>query len=827
MNVARVYALLLLFSATCVPATVWTVDITTDEQDGACVAGDCSLREAIASAVEDDEIVFGLPGSPPWTIRLQTGLGTLVVDKSLTITGPGMTSLLVSGDSDGNGTGDMRVLRVTPTGALLLTDMTLRDGRATLSSDRHGGCVLDQGDVRFVAVTFQNCKAWNGGSSGFSGLAGGSGGAVYVESGAALTIEDSVLTGNTAGTGDIGPGGDTAGPGGDGGAVSSGGFTILRRSTFDGNAAGPGGTPNGNGGAGGAYAAFPGGNLLVEDTTFSNNHSGDGHANVGFGTGADGSAGGLYVEVDATLNDVTLSGNSIGNAAAGTANVGGGLVVAAATTRLRNVTVAGNTSNGAGGGIARAGGTLIVRDSLIGDNTSTGTTSEDCTTNAAGNLVSEGYNLLTVATGCASSFVGPGDLTGVATGLGPLADNGGPTQTRALLTGSAAIDAGDPTGCDAWDPFAMTDVLMTADQRGFTRPLDGDGDTIVVCDIGAYEAPVPVTTFQLTVSLAGAGSGSVTSNPAGISCPSDCSENYADGTLVDLTATASAGSRFTGWSGDCTGTGTCSLTMSAARAVTATFVPVHTLTVAVSGSGSVTSVPPGISCPGDCTQDYDDGTSVSLTPTPDPGWVFSAWTGDCTGSGACTVSMTAARSVTATFVPLRTLTVSVVGGGTVTSVPAGINCPGDCTEDYPDGTGVVLTATPAGGFVFGGWSGDCTGTGTCNLTMSAARSVTATFVPLFTLTVSVVGGGTVTSVPAGIDCPGDCTEDYLEGTAVALTATPAPLYHLVAWSGDCSGSGPCDVTMDTARDVGATFDTMPFLDGFETGDTSRWTVAVP
>jgi beta-glucanase (GH16 family) len=79
------------------------------------------------------------------------------------------------------------------------------------------------------------------------------------------------------------------------------------------------------------------------------------------------------------------------------------------------------------------------------------------------------------------------------------------------------------------------------------------------------------TSYALTVSKAGTGSGTVTSSPAGISCGSTCSASYASGTAVTLTAAAASGSTFAGWSGACTGTGTCSTTMSAARAVTATF----------------------------------------------------------------------------------------------------------------------------------------------------------------------------------------------------------------------------------------------------------------
>ena len=189
--------------------------------------------------------------------------------------------------------------------------------------------------------------------------------------------------------------------------------------------------------------------------------------------------------------------------------------------------------------------------------------------------------------------------------------------------------------------------------------------------------------------------------------------------------------------------------------------------------------------------------------------------------------MDQARTVTATFTPLFTLGVAVAGGGSVTSVPAGIDCPGDCSEDYVSGTLVALTATPSSGWLFTGWSGDCTGTGGCNVTMDQARSVTATFTQVFTLTVAVTGSGSVTSAPAGIDCPGDCSEAYLSGTSVALTATPAAGWRLIAWSGDCTGSGACSVTMVQARWVAASFDTMPFIDGFESGDTSAWSATVP
>src|SRR5262249_59840154 len=131
--------------------------------------------------------------------------------------------------------------------------------------------------------------------------------------------------------------------------------------------------------------------------------------------------------------------------------------------------------------------------------------------------------------------------------------------------------------------------------------------------------------------------------------------------------------------------------------------------------------------------------------------------GDCSGSGACVVTMDQARSVTATFAPVQhTLDVSVVGGGSVTSNPAGIDCGADCTEDYDHGTVVTLTASPDAGQQFDGWPRHCSGSGTCVVTMDQARSVTATFEALPPTTTTLATGGTgsgaVTTHPARVDC---------------------------------------------------------------------------
>ncbi len=178
-------------------------------------------------------------------------------------------------------------------------------------------------------------------------------------------------------------------------------------------------------------------------------------------------------------------------------------------------------------------------------------------------------------------------------------------------------------------------------------------------NVTATFSPVSASNYTLQVSLSG--SGSVSSNPSGITCGSDCSESYTSGTSVTLTAATNSGYSFSGWNGSsCSGTGTCMVSMTAARSVTATFTPnTFDLTVGVSGSGSVSSAPSGITCGSDCSETYANGTSVTLTATPASGSTFSNWGGACSGTGSCVVSMTAARNVTATF--------ATTSGGTPTA----------------------------------------------------------------------------------------------------------------------------------------------------------------
>jgi hypothetical protein len=191
--------------------------------------------------------------------------------------------------------------------------------------------------------------------------------------------------------------------------------------------------------------------------------------------------------------------------------------------------------------------------------------------------------------------------------------------------------------------------------------------------------------------------------------------------MVTLTATAADGSVFTGWSGGgCSETGTCVVTMSSNQAVTGTFVPTHVLTVSLSGAGAGSVAASGIGCLGVCSDAYPQGTVVSLNATSSPRSVFAGWSGACTGTGACLVTMSSDQAVTATFVRAPVLKVSLAGSGAGNVAASGISCPGVCSDTHQKGTTVALTATAASGSVFTGWSGGgCSGTGTCVVTMSS------------------------------------------------------------------------------------------------------------
>ena len=158
----------------------------------------------------------------------------------------------------------------------------------------------------------------------------------------------------------------------------------------------------------------------------------------------------------------------------------------------------------------------------------------------------------------------------------------------------------------------------------------------------------------------------------------------------------------------------------------------HNLLVTTIGAGVVSSSPPGINCPAQCTASFAPSTVVTLTAAPQGGGTFSGWSGGCTGSGACSVTMGANMSVAAAFSTppgSHILTVNVNGEGSVRSTPGGIDCPSSaCAGVFPGGSQVSLAATPGAGQFFQGWTGGgCSGTTSCTLTLNADATTAASF----------------------------------------------------------------------------------------------------
>jgi hypothetical protein len=167
-------------------------------------------------------------------------------------------------------------------------------------------------------------------------------------------------------------------------------------------------------------------------------------------------------------------------------------------------------------------------------------------------------------------------------------------------------------------------------------------------------------THALTVAKSGAGTGTINSSPAGIDCGATCSANFNGGLNVTLTATPATGSTFAGWSGACSGTGSCVVAMDAAKGVTASFTQTTYSVTASAGTGGTAICTPNSAA---------HGGSSTCTATPNTGYTFSAWTGDCAGEGAsCTLSnITAAKSSTASFTAVATapaITSGTPPGGT-------------------------------------------------------------------------------------------------------------------------------------------------------------------
>jgi hypothetical protein len=185
---------------------------------------------------------------------------------------------------------------------------------------------------------------------------------------------------------------------------------------------------------------------------------------------------------------------------------------------------------------------------------------------------------------------------------------------------------------------------------------------------------------------------------------------------------------------------------------------------------------------------------MRLAAIPDANYFFNNWSGDLSGAkNPDTLIMNADKNVIANFLKAGpfTVTVNVIGSGAVTMDPSG--------GVYYGGTVVKLTAAPASGFIFTGWSGDLSGaTNPASLMIAANKNITATFKAVYKLTTNVVGSGTIAlNPPDGL---------YEFDTVVTLAATPAEGYRFVEWSGNLSGAAnPATIIMNANKNVTATF----------------------
>ncbi|MEZ4645102.1 MAG: InlB B-repeat-containing protein [Chloroflexota bacterium] len=270
----------------------------------------------------------------------------------------------------------------------------------------------------------------------------------------------------------------------------------------------------------------------------------------------------------------------------------------------------------------------------------------------------------------------------------------------------------------------------------------------------------------------------------------DCSEAFAAGTVVTLTAGADTGSTFTGWSGACTNsTGDCVHHDRSPSGNHLRFANLHPdVEHRWHGSGSITANPdlPTMNMDGG---DVNGRCRYRLN--------IHRLVGTYNSTGDCVLTMTEAQAVTATFdlqTFILTLNTDGTGSGSITANPD--------LPSYEYGTVVTLTAVADTGSTFTGWSGACTNsTGDCVLTMTEAQAVTATFdLQTFILTLNTDGTGSG-SITANPDLP-----SYEYGTVVTLTAVADTGSTFTGWSGACTNStGDCVLIITEAASVTATF----------------------
>ncbi len=273
-----------------------------------------------------------------------------------------------------------------------------------------------------------------------------------------------------------------------------------------------------------------------------------------------------------------------------------------------------------------------------------------------------------------------------------------------------------------------------------------DSFVYAVCDDGvpvecasATVTIVLARPIRVAVSLFGLGSGRIVSVPAGIDCGSACDASFDGTAAIQLVAEPFGTSVFSGFGGDVDcfdglltpdGDKFCS-----ARFDLSSNPAILSIGIAGGGGGRVVSTPSGIDCPGVCSAGFPIPTRVELTPLANDGSIFAGWSGDADCADG-EINIFADTQCVATFElvppppPSFTLTLIFQGGGegTVTSNPPGVLCDASCTVSFAQNTTLTLFARPLGSF--GGWGGDCTGTGfSTSVVLDADKTCTVSFEP--------------------------------------------------------------------------------------------------
>ena len=240
-------------------------------------------------------------------------------------------------------------------------------------------------------------------------------------------------------------------------------------------------------------------------------------------------------------------------------------------------------------------------------------------------------------------------------------------------------------------------------------------------------------------------------------------------------------------------------------------VAVHEL---IHGLGSLQ----GVNAPNECAPPDDghvcDSTTDVLYPSANSQTTISGQTLDAGRNdyyGHSLPGFDVQDSGWLTRLPQQRLSVTIQSTGTRTGVvrlvsPTSFECVQSCTLDLDQGLAATLVAAPRAGARFVRWTGACTGSGSCAVTLDSARTVTAVFgVTTFRLTTSVGGKGKISSTPGGVSCPSRCSAAFRADSSIRLRAAASPGFRFAGWTGSCRGTKPCIVKLNRNRTVRATF----------------------